>query len=346
MVEVQGKAISVGERHPAPGSEDTKLDVSKLLNEPQPSSAAGAGKADLANTHNTSDEADLTRISKSEGISFFPTSVGVSSLCPSCGSSQTVHNGSRKLSDGKHAGLLKCNDCGRKFSENYIRVIVQNKNRQICAEAKNLSVTEKTAVTSDEKDIKGLLLEYHVRMQLQGYKDSTIRLSESVLRTLVSRGALLTEPETIKKVIANQSNKETAYNGKIWSGSRKRNVINAYTDFLEYLGMTWDAPLYEIIRKLPFIPTEQEIDDLVAGSPNILAAFLQLLKETGMRRGEAIAVPWKDVDLERRIIYCNNPEKGSNSRIFSDLSGKLLNMLSNLPRGNDLIFGLTTNEHT
>jgi integrase len=206
-------------------------------------------------------------------------------------------------------------------------------------ETKNLSVTEKTAVTSDEKDIKGQLLEYHVKMELQGYRHSTIRLSQSALRTLIARGAALTNPETVKQVIANQSKLETAFNSKIWSGNRKRNVINAYTAFLEYLGLSWKAPIYEIIRKLPFIPTEQEIDDVIAGSPNTLATFLQLLKETGMRRGEAIAVPWKDVDLERRIVMCNAPEKGSNARIFSDLSGKLLNMLSNLPRESDLLFG-------
>jgi hypothetical protein len=61
-----------------------------------------------------------------------------------------------------------------------------------------------------------------------------------------------------------------------------------------------------------------------------------------VRRGEAIKIPWKDVDLERRIIMCNCPEKGSNPRIFSQLSGKLLNMLNNLPRENELLFGSTT----
>lgn len=264
--------------------------------------------------------------------------------CPCCGSLKVVLNGSRKLGTGGNTQIFKCADCDKKFSENYIRVRPQNKHSQICAYgAKNLdTVTENQAVTGDEKDVIGWLLEYHVKMKLQGYKDSTIRLSESVLRTLISRGALLTNPETVKEVIANQSNVETAYKGKIWSGSRKRNVINAYTDFLAYLGLKWNAPIYEIIRKLPFIPTEEEIDNLIAASPNILAVFLQLLKETGMRRGEAIAVPWKDVDLERRIIMCNCPEKGSNARIFSDLSGKLLNMLSNLPRENDLVFGTAT----
>ena len=161
--------------------------------------------------------------------------------CPCCGSLKVVLNGSRKLGTGGNTQIFKCADCDKKFSENYIRFVRQESNRQICAfGAKNLSVTENQTVTSDEKDVKGLLLEYHVKMKLQGYKDSTIRLSESVLRTLISRGAVLTNPETIKEVIAKQSNVETAYKNKIWSGSRKRNVINAYTDFIAYLGLNME----------------------------------------------------------------------------------------------------------
>jgi integrase len=119
-------------------------------------------------------------------------------------------------------------------------------------------------------------------------------------------------------------------------------VINAYTQFLKYIGLTWEPPSYTITRKIPFIPTEQEIDDLIAGLPNIESVFVQLLKEIAMRIGEAINLPWKDVDLERKVIICNCPEKGSNPRIFSDLSGKLLNMLNTLPRENKKLFGTAT----
>jgi len=113
---------------------------------------------------------------------------------------------------------------------------------------------------------------------------------------------------------------------------------------LKYLGQTWEQPKNTVVRKIPFIPTEQEIDDLIAGCPFILAVYLQILKETAMRSGEAIKLKWRDVDLKRRVITCNDPEKGSDSRQFSDLSGKLLNMLSQLPQTNDLVFaGKTKN---
>jgi integrase len=61
-----------------------------------------------------------------------------------------------------------------------------------------------------------------------------------------------------------------------------------------------------------------------------------------MRCGEPLRLKWKDVDLERRIITLNEPEKGSNPRIFNELSGKLLSMLDTLPRQNEKLFGTRT----
>jgi integrase len=204
------------------------------------------------------------------------------------------------------------------------------------------NVTEAKTVTVDLKDVNGKILDYHFKMKLQGYAESTIKLSHSALKVLAERGADLVDPESVKEVIARQFDVETAFKGRVWSQNRKRNVVNAYTQFLKYLGLSWEPPLVKVTRKLPFIPTEQEIDDVIAGSPNILAVYLQLLKETAMRRGEASMVHWQDVDLERRVVMCNYPEKGSNPRIFSDLSGKLLAMLNTLPRTNELLFGTKT----
>jgi integrase len=250
--------------------------------------------------------------------------------CPSCGSSRIVKKGIRLLSDGNKTQLLRCGDCGRNFSENYIRYVKQKGDCQICVlKAKNLdTVAEIKTVTCDT----GKILEYCFKMKRDGYALSTIRLTNTALKVLMDRGAILSDPESVKEVISRQN----------WSGNRIRNVSNAYTQFLKFLGLTWEPPSYTITRKIPFIPTEQEIDDLIAGNPNTVATFLQLLKETAMRCGEALRLKWKDVDLERRIITLNEPEKNSNPRIFSDLSGKLLSMLNTLPKENEKLFGTRT----
>jgi len=103
-------------------------------------------------------------------------------------------------------------------------------------------------------------------------------------------------------------------------------------------GMIWEKPRCKITRKIPFIPTEKEIDTLIAGCGKKTATFLKLLKETAMRSGEAKRIRWTDLDSERRIITLNEPEKGSNPRAWK-VSSELVGMLNNLPKKSDRIFG-------
>jgi integrase len=98
--------------------------------------------------------------------------------------------------------------------------------------------------------------------------------------------------------------------------NRRRNVINAYALFLKFNGATWTKPKCKVTRKFPFIPTEQELDALIAGSHRKNAVFAQVLKETAMRSGEVKRLQWTDIDLEKRIITLNEPEKGSNPRMW------------------------------
>jgi integrase len=83
------------------------------------------------------------------------------------------------------------------------------------------------------------------------------------------------------------------------------------------------------------------LDNLIAGCGKKTATFLQLLKETGMRSGEANSLSWIDLDLQKRILILNTPEKNGNPRVFN-LSLKLVQMLSSLPKKNDKIFSNVT----
>ena len=103
------------------------------------------------------------------------------------------------------------------------------------------------------------------------------------------------------------------------------------------MGFSWNPPKYRPVEKLPFIPTEKEVDDLIAASNKKVATFLLLLKETGARRGEAFNLSWTDIDFTNstgRIA----PEKGSNPRA-PKISPKLTAMLNNLPKKTEKIFG-------
>ena len=102
------------------------------------------------------------------------------------------------------------------------------------------------------------------------------------------------------------------------------------------VGGIWKPPQYRRIRRLPFIPTETEIDQLIAGCSHRNATFLQLLKETGMRPGEAWSLRWIDIDYENNSVRVT-PEKGSNPRILK-LSNKLIAMLKVLKMDKDYVF--------
>jgi len=104
-------------------------------------------------------------------------------------------------------------------------------------------------------------------------------------------------------------------------------------------GKTWTPPIYKRTRKSPFIPTEAEIDQLIAGSSQRRSTYLQFLKETGMRCGETCELlKWTDIDFEQRSVRIT-PEKRSNSRILP-LSLKLINMLNSLPKTTLTVFGV------
>jgi integrase len=184
--------------------------------------------------------------------------------------------------------------------------------------------TEQTAAA----DIKGKILEFAWWMKKQGYADATIEGRVQILKRLIRLGANLWDPETVKEVIARQ---------KSWTEGRKFNAIVSYTTFLQMHGLSWQPPRCRRIRKLPFIPLETEIDQLIAASSKKISAFLQLLKETGIRSGEAWRLKWIDLDLANNTVRVT-PEKGSEPRIFK-ISNKLAAMLNSLPKNSEKIFG-------
>lgn len=83
--------------------------------------------------------------------------------------------------------------------------------------------------------------------------------------------------------------------------------------------------------KQPFIPLESEIDQFIARCGKRTATFLQVLKDTGARAGEACKLNWTDINMENCTISINNPEKGSRSRTVK-VSAKTIAMLNALPK--------------
>jgi len=172
------------------------------------------------------------------------------------------------------------------------------------------------------------ILEHAWRLKKEGYKESTICKRVFILKRLVKLGADLSDPESVKDVIARQEVSE----------STKLQMACAYDSYASSNQIKWEIPNYRQVQKLPFIPLESEIDALIAGCGKKTATVLQLIKETGMRIGEAWHLKWTDADFEAGTVRVNEPEKNSNPRVFK-LSNKLSAMLNSLPRKGEKIFG-------
>jgi integrase len=165
------------------------------------------------------------------------------------------------------------------------------------------------------EDITGFLLE----QKREGRADETIRSRIQVLKQ-IARTCDLNNPDKVKDFLANSK----------WSNKTKTKVVDTYGAYLRYKNIQWTRPRYTNVEKLPFIPTEQEIDVLIASCGKLTAAILQTLKETGMRIGELTQLTPIDLDVQRKTINVT-PEKGSNPRILP-VSDKLIGMILNLTK--------------
>ena len=173
---------------------------------------------------------------------------------------------------------------------------------------------------------KGEIIEFLWKMKIENYSEETIERYGRALVTLASRGADLNNSESVKEIIARQN----------WSDGTKQNTTNAIRLYYKFNGIKASLPSYTRQDKIPFIPTESEIDQLISATKHQLATFLQVLKETGARYGEVFNLKWKDYDTERATLSIT-PEKGSNPRA-PRISTKLQAMINQLPRNSTRIF--------
>jgi len=190
------------------------------------------------------------------------------------------------------------------------------------------SRTENQAAGATKENVKGKIVEFAWWMKKQGYRESTIKSHTYDLAALLNKGADLFDSESVKETMANQEK---------WSDAYKYKLTGVYTLFLKTQSQTWEQPKYKPVEQIPFIPTEKEIDTLIAGCGKKTATYLQLLKETGMRSGEATNLKWIDIDFERGTVRIT-PEKHSKPRILR-LSKKCIAMIKHLPKTSEKMFG-------
>jgi integrase len=277
--------------------------------------------------------------------------------CPECGSSKLFKDGFRYLYDGAAIQRLLCRTCGYRFSsengrgqwEKPLKEIsdwhlkgqgnIPN-DCQVCVldkKAKNLipqtEQKESFAETSPktQQDVKGLFTVYMAKALQQGLSPITIDKRVECLKYLLKLGADLNDPLTVWQTIEKRK----------WKDGTKQLTASAYKHFCKTFKINMPSDLnfnkWQKTERIPYVPLESEIDQLTAACNPKTATFLQLLKETGMRSGEAWQLKWLDFDFERKILTLNNTEKKGKPRQFK-INDKLIAMLLRMPKKTERVW--------
>jgi hypothetical protein len=94
-----------------------------------------------------------------------------------------------------------------------------------------------------------------IKLKNAGRNDSTIRTTSYNLRQL-SRNADLNDPEQVKAYIANTN----------LNNATKIKLCKAYNYFCKTNGIQWEQPKYKTERKIPLIPTTENINKIISAS--------------------------------------------------------------------------------
>ena len=279
--------------------------------------------------------------------------------CHECGSQRLYRDGLRHLRHGSIVQRWLCRDCGYRFSDpnqkkncngsgfsQHVQKIQSlnlktpdtlTYNCQVSArrqsEVKNLVEVEtrqekaQRESTATASQLQGKIIEYAWKMKKRGQAESTIKNRTYRLSVLVRKGCDLMNPDSFETVLATEP----------WTPANKRFFVNAYISFTKAFNIPWIPIRIRCERKEVFIPLEKELDTLISGCGRKTATFLQVLKTTGARLGEAAKLKWIDINTVNNTIAINSPEKGSRARTIK-VSAKTIAMLNALPKTSQYVF--------
>jgi integrase/predicted RNA-binding Zn-ribbon protein involved in translation (DUF1610 family) len=192
-------------------------------------------------------------------------------------------------------------------------------------ELRNLIATEqKQTVAGGKSTEQGKIIEYAWKLKKRNLSDNTIKIRTYQLNQLANKGANLNDPDSVETILATER----------LTASQKAKLVAAYSSYTKTMGIQWQPIKVNYKPKEPFIPLETELDQLIARCGKKTATYLQVLKDTGARAGEASKLKWTDINEANMTISINNPEKGSDTRTVK-VSSKTIAMLKALPNKYD-----------
>jgi hypothetical protein len=117
------------------------------------------------------------------------------------------------------------------------------------------------------------VLSFGFWMQKTGYRPSTVKTCIRSLKAVARRTRLL-DPESVKGYLAT---------AKV-SVNRKQTVTEHLSRFYKWKRIPFQVPHYKKIETIPFIPSETEVDQLIAGTSSRIANLSHSSRSCLIRR--------------------------------------------------------------
>ena len=161
---------------------------------------------------------------------------------------------------------------------------------------------------------EGRIINLLLKLKAMGKSELTLKFVSDRLKYL-AKHVDLDNPEQVNLWIAN---KECA-------GSYKETLAKAYGYYARLYGIQYSKPKFKYEKKLPKIPSKEDIIKVISASPRKYATIFKILMETGIMPFELWKTSRKDIDLDKGLLYVQG-HKGHASRTFK-LSNETLAML-------------------
>jgi integrase len=92
--------------------------------------------------------------------------------------------------------------------------------------------------------------------------------------------------------------------------SYKTQLVNSYSRYARYFGISWTKPKYRTEEYLFKLPTEERIDSVIANCRLKHALEFTLMKERGFRPIELHRTRLEDFDLDKRVLHIGGAKNG------------------------------------
>ena len=160
----------------------------------------------------------------------------------------------------------------------------------------------------------------------EGYVTFLLEVRENALITANNKEIIINALRKRVSSLWDSSEVELYIKNSELSNGRKNLYGQAYRDWCNWKGFDYKPKRYKRVEKLPYIPTENEIDQLIGGLGQKLSCFMQIMKESAFRPSEAQRLIPDDFNFSTKVCTLNKPAKNSRPRQFK-ISDKLMSMV-------------------